>query len=81
MTRMMVDCRATPSESRCWAVLVADRDRADTYVQIVEFPSYQEAIANSDHPATKALAEQLGKLSTGEMTYRNLDVLEVESDV
>ena len=29
-----------------------DRDRPDVYVQIVEFPSYQEAMANSSLPAT-----------------------------
>ena len=32
------------------ATLTADRDRPGTYVQIVEFPSYQEAMANSGLP-------------------------------
>jgi hypothetical protein len=32
--------------------LTADRDRPNTYVQIVEFPSYDAAMANSDDPNT-----------------------------
>lgn len=57
-----------------WAVTGADRDRKGTYVQIVEFPNYEQAMANSEHPATKALAEQMAKLADGEATFRNLDV-------
>jgi hypothetical protein len=55
-----------------------DRDRADTYVQIVEFPSYEDAMANSDLPETAALAEQLAALCDGPIAFRNLDVRSVE---
>ena len=55
-----------------------DRDRPDTYVQIVEFPSYEDAKANSDLPETAAFAERLAKLCDGPMTFRNLDVERVE---
>jgi len=55
-----------------------DRDRPDTYVQIVEFPSYEDAKANSDLPETAAFAERLARLCDGPMTFRNLDVLRVE---
>src|SRR6266702_6522021 len=32
------------------SLLTRDRDRADTYVQVVEFPSYEAAMANSALP-------------------------------
>ena len=55
-----------------------DRDRPDTYVQIVEFPSFEDAMANSALPETAAFAERLAKLCDGPMTFRNLDVRRVE---
>jgi hypothetical protein len=54
--------------------LTADRDRPDTYVQIVEFPSYEEAMANSNLPETQRFAEQMVKLCDKPPTFRNLDV-------
>ncbi|HEX6445857.1 MAG TPA: DUF1059 domain-containing protein [Streptosporangiales bacterium] len=57
-----------------WAIMGADRDHPDTYVQIVEFPSYEQAMVNSEHPATRALSEALQKLAEGKPTFRNLDV-------
>ena len=56
----------------------SDRDRPGTYVQIVEFPSYEDAMANSDLPETAAFAERLAKLCDGPMTFRNLEVRSVE---
>ncbi len=55
-----------------------DRDRTDTYVQIVEFPSHRDAMANSDLPETAAFAEQLAQLCEGPIKFRNLDVRSVE---
>jgi len=55
-----------------------DRDRPDTYVQIVEFPSYEDAMANSDLPETSAFAERLARLCEGPMRFHNLDVQRVE---
>ena len=51
-----------------------DRDRANTYVQIVEFPSYEEAMANSELPDTAEVATRLAELCDGPPTFRNLDV-------
>jgi len=51
-----------------------DRDRANTYVQIVEFPSYEEAMANSELPETAEVATRLAELCDGPLTFRNLDV-------
>ena len=58
--------------------LTADRDRPNTYVQIVEFPSYEEAMANSKLPETADFAEKVSKLCDGPATFRNLDVQRVE---
>jgi hypothetical protein len=55
-----------------------DRDRPDTYVQIVEFPSYEDAMANSELPETSFFAEKLRTLCDGPPRFRNLDVRSVE---
>lgn len=55
-----------------------DREKANTYVQIVEFPSFEEAIANSELPETARFAERLSELCEGPITFRNLDVRSVE---
>ena len=55
-----------------------DRDRPDTYLQIVEFPSYDDAMANSALPETAAFAEKLRGLCDGPVRFRNLDVRSVE---
>jgi hypothetical protein len=60
------------------ATFTADRDRPGTYVQIVEFPSYQEAMANSGLPETVEFAEKLAGLCDGQPAFRNLDVRRVD---
>ena len=55
-----------------------DRERPNTYLQIVEFPSYEDAMANSNLPETAAFAERLGQLCDGPMLFRNLDVRRTE---
>jgi hypothetical protein len=56
-----------------------DRDRPDTYVQIVEFPSYEKAMDNSAHPETAEFAERLAALCDRPPTFRNLDVLQEDA--
>ena len=51
-----------------------DRDRPNIYCQIVEFPSYEEAMKNSESPETQALAAKMMALCDGPPTFRNLDV-------
>jgi hypothetical protein len=55
-----------------------DRERPNTYVQIVEFSSYEDAMANSALPETASLAERLAGLCDGPVVFRNLDVRRVE---
>ena len=57
-----------------WGITVADRDHPNRYLHIVQFPSYQEAMANSTHPATARFAEQLEKLCDEPASFTNLDV-------
>jgi len=59
-------------------VQTQDRDNANTYVQIVEFPSYEDAMANSNMPETNEIATQMAALCDGPPTFRNLDVLREE---
>lgn len=55
-----------------------DRDNENTYVHIVEFPSFEKAMENSNRPETADFAAQLAKLCDGPPTFRNLDVTRVE---
>jgi len=61
------------------ATLAADSDRPGTYVQIVEFPSYQEAMTNSGLPETGEFAEKLARLCDSPPVFRNLDVRRVDN--
>ncbi|HMD47125.1 MAG TPA: hypothetical protein VKG43_13250 [Acidimicrobiales bacterium] len=60
------------------ATLTEDRDRPGTYVQIIEFESYEDAQANSALPETSALAERIVALCDAPPVFRNLDVHRVE---
>lgn len=59
--------------------LTRDRDRENTYLQIVEFPSYEEAMANSNLPATSEFAARLATLCDAPATFRNLDVTHADN--
>jgi hypothetical protein len=77
----LVDSWAASTEGRRSArraTFTVDRDRPNTYVQIVEFPSYEAAMANSAMPETASFAEQLVKLCDEPPSFRNLDVTRVE---
>jgi hypothetical protein len=56
-------------------VQTRDRDGANSYVQIVEFPSYEDAVANSELSETSDVAARLAELCDGPPTFRNLDVI------
>jgi hypothetical protein len=56
--------------------LTQDRDNPGTYLQIVEFPSYEAAMENSGMPETGSFAERMMKLCDGPAVFRNLDVVE-----
>lgn len=60
------------------ATLLADQDRPNTYLQIVEFPSYEEAMHNSALPETAEFAQKATRLVDTGPVYRNLDVQRVD---
>lgn len=71
------------AESKGWrtsshATHCGDRDQPGTYINIIEFPSHEAAMENSNRPETGAFAERLAKVCEGPPTFRNLDVLREE---
>ena len=52
-----------------------DREEPSRYFDVIVFPSYEEAMRNSDLPETQALAAKLASLCDGEVTFHNLDVV------
>jgi quinol monooxygenase YgiN len=57
------------------ALVTKDRDRPDTYLVIVEFPSYEAAQANNSLPETGSFAEKIGALAD-DQKFLNLDVID-----
>jgi hypothetical protein len=60
-----------------WIAVTADRDRADTYVELVAFPDHASAMRNSEHPVTSEISKKMQEVTEGETSFRNLDVAEV----
>jgi hypothetical protein len=60
------------------ATLLSDRDAKNGYLLRVEFPSHEQAMENSNRPATSEFAAFLAEISDELLTFRNLDVLRVE---
>jgi hypothetical protein len=44
-------------------------------VEIIEFPSYEAAMKNSELPETQEISAKMGTLTDGEPTFRNLEVV------
>ncbi len=53
----------------------SDRDAENTYMHIVEFPSYHVAMENSTDPDTGKFAARMAELCDGPLSFRNLDVV------
>lgn len=56
-------------------ILTKSRDDDNSYANIVFFDSYEDAMRNSELPATSHFAEQMMKLCSGPPRFRNLDVV------
>jgi quinol monooxygenase YgiN len=54
----------------------ADRDTPNRYTTVAEFASYEDAMANSNHPATSEFAQRMAELVDGPPVFVNLDVME-----
>ena len=57
------------------AMQTRDRDKEDVYLNIVEFPSYEQAMDNSNRPETAEFAAEAAALCDGPPSFRNLDLL------
>ncbi|MER6298907.1 hypothetical protein ABT247_04940 [Kitasatospora sp. NPDC001539] len=57
------------------AAQTRDRDQENVYLNIVEFPSYEQAMENSDRPETSDFAARVAALCDGPPVFRNLDVV------
>ena len=53
------------------------KDLSDSshFVEIVEFPSYEDAMRNNDLPETQDFAEKMMALCDGEPIFHNLDLV------
>jgi hypothetical protein len=76
------EVRRWEEESADWrtatrATLCADRDHPGSYVQVVEFPSYEAAMENSNDPRTNEFAERMASIVGEGRMFRNLDVVKV----
>ncbi|ARZ66779.1 ester cyclase [Streptomyces sp. HU2014] len=60
------------------SVVGRDRARSDHYVEIVEFPSYEDAMRNSGLPETNRVFEEMVALCDGMPTFTDLDVVRDE---
>jgi hypothetical protein len=57
-------------------VVCQDRDDPGRYFTIVQFPSYEEAMKNSNMPETTEFSQKMMGLADGPPTFYNLDVID-----
>ncbi len=62
--------------TRVKGMVCGDRDNPGRFVIVAEFPSYEEAMENSQRPETTEFAARMAELCDGPPTFRNLDVIE-----
>ena len=57
-------------------MMAKDRDKPNSYVVMVEFPSYEAAEANNNDPRTQEFAAKMQQLASSKTTFHNLDLIE-----
>ncbi|SHI27914.1 hypothetical protein [Streptomyces sp. 3214.6] len=55
-------------------LVLKDRNRPNRYLAVIEFDSYEEAMRNSEDPATGKFAEQMAALCTRPPSFTDCDV-------
>lgn len=60
------------------SIVLSDRDQAGMVVVVVEFPSYAEAMKNSELPETSKYAKEIVELCDAPPVFRNLDLIREE---
>jgi hypothetical protein len=61
------------------SVIARDRHDPSRHVVLAFFDSYDAAMVNSELPETQEFAKRQGELVDGEMTFRDLDVIDDRS--
>ncbi|MGR4883036.1 ester cyclase [Streptomyces sp. LARHCF249] len=61
------------------SVVGKDREAENHYVDVVEFPSYEDAMKNSQLPETDTMFREMVALCEGMPTFTNLDVVRDEN--
>ena len=56
--------------------VTAEQDKPGRFMTIVEFPSYEVAMRNSDDPRTDEFARQMAALCDGPPVFHDLDVMD-----
>ena len=65
-----------PAQGSVRGMVCGDRDNPGRFVVVAEFPSYEEAMQNSERPEVGEFAKRMAELCDGPPTYRNLDVID-----
>nr|WTB33061.1 ester cyclase [Streptomyces sp. NBC_00830] len=80
MDRLMDEWVEQTKGSRTATHSLIGKDRSDGshYVEIVEFPSYEDAVANSKLPETDRIFQEMVALCDGTPTFTDLDVVRDE---
>jgi len=60
-------------------LLLADRDQPGRYLNVVFFDSYEDAMRNSELPATSEFSGKMAALLDAPPTFLNLDLVEDRS--
>ncbi|WP_194904030.1 hypothetical protein [Catenulispora rubra] len=64
------------AEHPTYRTVLRDRANPDRYVVVVEFDSYEEAMANSSHPDTTAFSQKMAGLVSRPPVFTDCDILE-----
>lgn len=64
-----------PATAPTRVTVTADRDAPGRYLSIIEFVSYETAMANNDDPSTQEFATAMRELLDAPAEFINLDVL------
>ena len=79
MQALIEEFRARRAESGgpspSMVLVAADRDRPNSFMTIVRFPSYEVAMENSEREDTSEMAGRFAALCDGPPTFRNLDLM------
>ena len=80
MNRLMDEWveRSQGKRTATHSIMGRDREESNHFVEIVEFPSYEEAMRNSSLPETNEMFERMSALCESPPSFTNLEVVREE---